>query len=228
MNCKSSVNPINLSRAVFFLLLALSSLGLLSCRQVVPPPPAVVSIPQPPERPPGPSEEDVAKTAQAVVDIPPPVPVLPPLKEEIKLLPPEEWKIVVKKNQRKLFLYQQGALLKMYPIDLGKNPNGPKVYQGDLRTPEGKYRIIGKRDLGQTRFYLAFLLNYPNETDRVRYELAVKNGKLSKDTGIGGQIEIHGEGMGFDWTKGCIALTNSHMRELFRQIPVGTAVWIEP
>ncbi|MFH0787517.1 MAG: L,D-transpeptidase [Pseudomonadota bacterium] len=228
MNCRSSVNPIDLNRATFFLLLALLFLGLISCRQVVPPPPAAVITPLPSESLPGPSEEDVAKTARAVIDIPSPVPVLPPWKEEVKLLPPEQWKIVIKKNQRKLFLYQQGELLKMYPVDLGKNPQGPKVYQGDMKTPEGEYRVIAKRDRGQTRFYLAFLLNYPNETDRMRYEMAVKNGRLPKDIGIGGLIEIHGEGIGFDWTKGCIALLNTYMQELFNQIPVGTPVWIEP
>ncbi|MBA4392544.1 MAG: hypothetical protein C0407_03225 [Desulfobacca sp.] len=231
MNFKSSQNTIDFSRTKFLLLLSLFFLGLLSCQQIVQPSSSTVVIPLPPQPlpiPSGPSGEDVAKTAQAVVDIPPPVPILPPLKEEIKPLPPELWKIVVKKNQRKLFLYQQGELLQIYPVDLGENPKGPKIYQGDMRTPEGEYRIVEKKDRGQTRFHLAFLLNYPNEADRIRYERAVQNGRLPKDKGIGGLIEIHGEGVGIDWTKGCIALHNRHMQELFSQIPVGTSVRIEP
>jgi murein L,D-transpeptidase YafK len=198
---------------------------------MAPPPPLVMNIPLPSETlmvPPGPSEEDLAKTTRTVVDIPLPVPVLPPLKEEIKVLPPEQLKIVVKKTQRKLFLFQQGELLQVYPIDLGENPKGPKIHQGDMRTPEGEYRIIEKKDRGQTKFYLAFLLNYPNQADRIRYEKAVQDRKLPKDIGIGGLIEIHGEGVGIDWTKGCIALDNRHMEELFCQIPVGTPVRIEP
>jgi hypothetical protein len=231
MNDRFFRNTSVLSRAKFFLLLSLLFLGILSCRPVVPPPPTAVIIPLPLESltvPSGPSEEDLAKTAQIVLDIPPPVPVLPPLKEEIKLLPPEQWKIVINKTQRKLFLYQQGELCKMYPVDLGKNPKGPKLHQGDMKTPEGDYRVIEKRNRGQTQFYLAFLLNYPNEIDRKRFEMAVKNGVVPNEVGIGSLIEIHGEGIGFDWTKGCIALDNRHMQELFGQIPVGTVVKIEP
>jgi lipoprotein-anchoring transpeptidase ErfK/SrfK len=232
MNFKSSLNPNGLNRTRFFFLLVFLVLGLISCREIVPPPPSVVvSIPRPPEplpSPSEPSEADVARTALTVVDIPSPVPVLPPLKEEVKILPPEQWKIVVKKTQRRLFLFQQGELLQIYPVDLGERPKGPKVHQGDMRTPEGEYRIIEKKDRGQTRFYLAFLLNYPNEADRARYERAVQDGRLPKDIGVGGLIEIHGEGIGIDWTKGCIALDNRHMQELFCQIPVGTPVRIEP
>lgn len=206
-------------------------MGLLSCRQVVPPPPAVVKIPTPQEAQPvlsPPVEEKSAQTAQTVVDIPPPIPILPPMKEEIQIALPEAVKIVVKKNERKLLLYQKGDLLKTYPVDLGKNPKGPKVHQGDMKTPEGDYCIVEKRDLGKTKFYLALVLNYPNESDRFRFDWAVKNGLLPKEIGIGGMIEIHGEGIGFDWTQGCIALNNSYMQELFKKIPLGTQVRIEP
>lgn len=234
MNGKSSLNRTRLGQTKFLLLSVFLLLGSLSCRQVVPPPPPVTGLPPVPiitERqtiPSGPSEEDANKTAQVVLDIPPPVPVLPPMEGEVRVPLPEPWKIVVKKGQRKLYLYQQGELFKMFPVDLGGNPKGPKICQGDLRTPEGEYRVIEKKDRGQTKYYQAFLLNYPNDEDRVRYDLAVRNGHLPKDIGIGGLIEIHGEGVGVDWTKGCIALINPHMRELFNQIPVGTPVRIEP
>jgi lipoprotein-anchoring transpeptidase ErfK/SrfK len=228
------MNGRGLFRKNLYLLLFLWVMGLLSCRQVLPPPPALVKIQPPQEAQPVltiPTEDQKAQealTAPAVVDIPPPVPILPPMKEEIKLALPESVQIVVRKNERKLLLYQKGELVKMFPVDLGKNPKGPKVHQGDMRTPEGDYCIVEKRDLGQTKFYLAFVLNYPNESDRQRYEFAVKNGRLPKETGIGSLIEIHGEGIGFDWTQGCIALDNSYMQELFKKIPVGTPVRIEP
>jgi lipoprotein-anchoring transpeptidase ErfK/SrfK len=226
--------PIKILVPVFIVALGL---GLISCRQVVSPPRVVVS---PPVIPAGEapqsrsasaksiaSEEERADRTEVILDIPPPIPVLPPI--EAKHLPlPEEVKIVVKKNERKLLLYQQGELLKMYPVDLGRNPLGPKVFQGDLRTPEGDYSVVERRDVGQTKFYLALVLNYPNGTDRLRYDWAVKSGFLPKDIGIGGLIEIHGDGIGFDWTEGCIALDNPHMQELFRKIPLGTSVRIEP
>lgn len=218
-------------RSLVTFLSAFLILGVLSCRQVIPPPPPVAITPIPQKtltEPLKPPEEKIDKTARVVEDLPPPVPVLPPVIEAKKPSPPEPWKIVVKKNQRKLFLFQKGELQKTYPIDLGKNPTGPKIHQGDMRTPEGEYRIIEKRDRGQTQFYLAFLLSYPNESDRIRYEMALKNGLVRNDIGIGSLIEIHGEGMGFDWTKGCIALFNNYMQELFSQVPVGTTVLIEP
>jgi lipoprotein-anchoring transpeptidase ErfK/SrfK len=229
-----------LRRKIPLLLLPLLFLGLISCREWLVPPsslPPTVSTPLPSgpvQAPEAPSEKDLSKTARVILDIPPPVSILPPLplspegKETINLPPPELWRIVVKKNERKLLLYQKGELLHTYPIDLGEKPWGPKIHQGDMRTPEGDYRIIEKKDRGQTKYYLAFLLNYPNETDRLRYEKAVKEGRFPKDTGIGGLIEIHGYGKGMDWTQGCIALKNDHIRELFSQIPVGTPVKIEP
>jgi hypothetical protein len=212
-------------------LLGIFFLGVCSCRQIVQPPQTAVTIPLtsgPIQTPDQPSSEELAWTARIVEDIPHPVPVLPPLKEIIQVLPPESWKIVVKKKQRKLLLFQQGELLKWYPIDLGENPEGPKVHQGDMKTPEGEYRIVEKKNQGQTKYYLAFLLDYPNDSDRIRYEQALKNNQFPGEIGIGGLIEIHGEGKGVDWTEGCIALINTHMQELFNQIPVGTTVRIEP
>jgi L,D-peptidoglycan transpeptidase YkuD (ErfK/YbiS/YcfS/YnhG family) len=39
---------------------------------------------------------------------------------------------------------------------------------------------------------------------------------------------IHGGGTGFDWTLGCVALENAHIEELFKVLPMGTPVRIEP
>lgn len=234
MNFFSYIHRIFLGRSPWLFLMALLALGLFSCRQVVPPPPSVVKIPQSMETPPLPaltSVVETAKEAETVMDIPPPIAILPPMKGEITLPSPEPVKIIVKKSQHKLFVYERGELLKTYPVDLGTNPKGPKICQGDMKTPEGEYCIVQKKDRGQTKFNQAFLLNYPNEGDRIHYEWAVKNGWIPKEIGIGGLIEIHGEGVGgegVDWTNGCIALLNRHMEELFSQIPVGTPVWIEP
>jgi len=229
MNGKPAISHGYFSRTPFLLLTTFLFLGLLSCRPVVPTPQIVTPLPSGPiQTIDQPSSEELALTARIVEDIPPPIPVLPPLKDKVQVLPPESWKIVVKKKQRKLLLFQEGEFQKWYPIDLGENPVGPKLHQGDMKTPEGEYWIVEKKDQGQTKYYQAFLLNYPNDSDRMRYEQAVKNKEVSGEIGIGGFIEIHGEGKGVDWTQGCIALINSHMQELFNQIPVGTAVRIEP
>jgi len=48
------------------------------------------------------------------------------------------------------------------------------------------------------------------------------------DTALGGQIFIHGGGGHDDWTKGCVALFNTDIDELFQIVPVGTPVQILP
>ena len=48
------------------------------------------------------------------------------------------YKIVVKKSERKLYLYnEQAKLVKTYKIALGFTPTGTKIKQGDGATPEG-------------------------------------------------------------------------------------------
>ena len=41
-------------------------------------------------------------------------------------------------------------------------------------------------------------------------------------------IYLHGGGTGRDWTYGCAALADEHIRQLFNAIPVGTPVMILP
>jgi len=80
---------------------------------------------------------------------------------------------------------------------------------------------------GETRFYKALLLDYPNEDDRTRFTQNKKKGVLGTDAEIGGHIEIHGVGgKGADWTDGCIALKNKDMNVVFNLCPVGTKVVI--
>ena len=206
---------------------------LFACRSYVPTE-KVTSFPLPPLKQQLPSSPEVLTEARSAEDIPPLEPRKPAALKKPSLIPPppitlsEEWLVLVKKGKRKLHLYRDCRLVKTFPIDLGENPKGPKLYQGDMRTPEGLYRVVEKKDRGQTKYHLALLLDYPNDQDRARHELAVRKGKIRSEAGIGGLIEIHGEGRGEDWTQGCIALYNQHMTELFHNIPPGTPVWIEP
>jgi hypothetical protein len=227
-------------RKLTFSVIVVLLLVPLSCRKAIQIEKTVTTLPSqepvaPTSAPPvPPSSFEIALAAPTVEDLPPPVSIEPFRDPDIYLhlcpqpLPPGDWGIIVKKSRRELELYQKCQLLKVFRVDLGENPRGPKLHQGDMRTPEGLYRVIEKRDRGQTKFYLAFMLDYPNENDKVRYEKALVRGLIPKDTGIGGLIEIHGEGKGLDWTEGCVALTNNHMEELFARIPLGTPVWIEP
>ena len=137
-------------------------------------------------------------------------------------------RVLIEKQARRLTLFTRGEVIKTYKIALGGDPVGPKVMQGDNKTPEGTY-IIDSRN-GNSGFHLALHISYPNEEDKRRaMELGVSPG---------GDIMIHGLKNGFaelgaahaedDWTEGCIAVTNQEMEEIYRFVPNGTIVEILP
>ena len=138
-----------------------------------------------------------------------------------------------KKSERSR-VYHRTEQNKVYPIVLGIASYGPKVYQGDLRTPEGVYRISSKRP--HARWSRFMLLSYPNDDDRGRYAMALSEGRVpiidGHAPGIGGAVGIHGTDRedsnvrGDDWTWGCVSLLNQHVAELYEMIPFGTPVLI--
>ncbi len=135
--------------------------------------------------------------------------------------------IVVSKADRELTLYKNGRKVISYPVRLGFNGMLEKQFQGDGATPEGRYRVTDKRGPGQTQFYRALALDYPNAEDRRRFELAKKSGKIGSAKGIGGQIEIHGaDNELLAQTLGCIMLDNPNMAVLYGGVSVGTPVTI--
>jgi lipoprotein-anchoring transpeptidase ErfK/SrfK len=135
--------------------------------------------------------------------------------------------LVINKADRQLTLYRHGQSVHTYPVRLGFNGILEKKHQGDGATPEGQYRILRKRGPGDTQFYRAFLLDYPNSDDRRRYHLARGSGEVPDGKGIGGWIEIHGQDdHGLGQTLGCIMLDNSHVAQLYEQVSPGTPVTI--
>ena len=135
--------------------------------------------------------------------------------------------IVVSKADRELTLYKGGRKVLSYSVRLGFNGMLEKQFQGDGATPEGRYRVTDKRGQGQTQFYRALALDYPNAEDRRRFELAKRSGKIGPAKGIGGQIEIHGaDNERLAQTLGCIMLDNSNMAVLYEGVSVGTPVTI--
>jgi murein L,D-transpeptidase YafK len=142
--------------------------------------------------------------------------------------PPQADRIIVYKTRRLLELHSGRKVIKSYRVALGPNSVGPKTRQGDHRTPEGLYRIDSKN--GKSRFHLALHVSYPNDRDR---EQARKLG-----VSPGGDIMIHGlpdsyAYLGslqskYDWTDGCIAVSNAEIEEIWKLVPVGTPVEINP
>ncbi|HVO65883.1 MAG TPA: L,D-transpeptidase family protein [Syntrophales bacterium] len=138
-------------------------------------------------------------------------------------------KVLIEKKERRLTLISsKEKVLKTYKIALGGNPLGPKEKQGDKKTPEGTY-VIDSRNKNSP-YHLSLHISYPNEKDKKRAE----------ELGVvpGGDIMIHGikNGLGwvdrfhtqFDWTEGCIAVTDEEIEEIDRLVPDGTVVEIRP
>jgi len=135
--------------------------------------------------------------------------------------------ILVFKEKNLLTLMRNGVPVRSYPADIGQNALDVKRRVGDKATPEGHYRVVDRKDRGQSRFHRALLLDYPNQEDRRRLAAALRTGDLPRGTRLGGLIEIHGEGgRGRNWTDGCVALSNADMDDLFTRIPLGTRVTI--
>lgn len=137
-------------------------------------------------------------------------------------------KVVVLKSLRRLLLLRDGRVLRSYRVALGRNPSGPKVLVGDGRTPEGLYRLDWRNP--NSSFYRSIHVSYPNQKDLQRAQ------KLGASPG--GDIMIHGlpngrEAIGsehakWDWTDGCIAVTNEEMDEIWLAIENGTVIEIRP
>jgi hypothetical protein len=135
--------------------------------------------------------------------------------------------VLVLKEKNVLVLLARGAPVRTYGAEIGANALGVKQRQGDRATPEGRYRIVAKRDHGRSRYHRALLLDYPNAADRERFAAAKRRGEIPRDARIGGQIEIHGEGgRGQNWTEGCVALSNRDIDDLYERVGVGTRVTI--
>lgn len=164
--------------------------------------------------------------------------------------------IIVYKADRKMVLLSQKRVVREYKIALSiahNNPlfkMGPKRLEGDQRTPEGEYKIVKKRV--RTGYPKSLLINYPNEKD---IAWGKENGYSVKE--LGGLILIHGFPYrpnasvrnfaakfgveedsldswlkeyfypDFDWTNGCMAVTDEEMNEVFDLVEVGTPITIK-
>ncbi len=141
---------------------------------------------------------------------------------------PEVDKVVVIKKERLLELYKNGEVVKTYRVALGRNPVGPKVCAGDDRTPEGTYYLNWRN--AHSKFHRSLHISYPNAEDRLKAKTLGRS--------PGSDIMIHGLPKGFDdlgewhrtfdWTKGCIAVTNSEIDEIWNLVPDGTPIEIRP
>lgn len=132
------------------------------------------------------------------------------------------------KKERTLELLSQGNVIRRYKVALGGAPVGPKMRQGDHKTPEGTY-ILDSRN-AHSQFYKSIHISYPSAHDRA----------AARQSGVspGGDVFVHGLPNGYgwvgaghrakDWTDGCIAVTDHEMDEIWLAVPDGTPIEIRP
>lgn len=156
--------------------------------------------------------------------------------------------IRVVKSERTLYVYRGAELIRTLPADVSVG-TGDKVRRARLdeqdqwRVPEGTFFVTRRNPNSQ--YYRAFVISYPSPQHALRgvdagiiteaeYQAIVRAHAEGREppqgTRLGGLIEIHGAGSGrrTAWTRGCVALRNVHMDDLWEIVEVGTPVVIEP
>ena len=160
-----------------------------------------------------------------------------------------EYQLLVSKKNNELIVEKSGQVVKKYHIASGKGGKGTKRLRGDSKTPLGMYRVASVKE--SSRFHFFIQLDYPNLIDAwygyknevidannfKRIATAYKKREAPpQDTELGGFIGIHGLGItneeklniheSFNWTEGCIALTNEEINDLKKFVAIGTQVII--
>lgn len=154
-------------------------------------------------------------------------------------------RIVVEKEARTLSVFADGRLELRYPVVLGRNWAADKAIEGDEATPIGEFFICAKNP--RSKFFLSMCISYPNAEDAAR---GLEAGLITPEehlrivaalnrramppqhTRLGGEIYIHGQPLeaesapSRDGTRGCIALENHAMQELYERVSLGAAVFI--
>ncbi|HXT14075.1 MAG TPA: L,D-transpeptidase family protein [Gemmatimonadaceae bacterium] len=136
--------------------------------------------------------------------------------------------IVVEKSKRTLTLFLGGLPVRSYRVALGTQPVGDKIKIGDGRTPEGVFHIDFKNP--QSKYHMALHISYP---DAAHVQRANALGVAP-----GGDIMIHGlppkyasigaAHVQYNWTEGCIAVTDQEIEEIWRAVPPGAPIQIKP
>ncbi|MFM8332237.1 MAG: murein L,D-transpeptidase family protein [Candidatus Methylumidiphilus sp.] len=159
---------------------------------------------------------------------------------------PDVW-LLVETEPRQLKVMQGEEALEVFPrVAIGLHGADVEKARGDKKTPLGEYRIGWVNE--NSKFHRFLGLTYPNtdnakrayrdgligeETLRTIMRAEMEEGIPPQNTPLGGQIGIHGLGAAdreiheaFDWTSGCIALTNQEIDRLSKWIKKGTLVVI--
>ncbi len=145
-------------------------------------------------------------------------------------------RLVVDKSDHRMKAFRGETLVQEYEVAIGQGGLGPKRWEGDLHTPEGRYRIDRRH---RSRQFLRFLhVSYPNREDRRRYRRLSAEGAVPEGAGIGSAIGVHGQPqmiggglagvLGLNWTAGCIAVRDREILDLYRAVAENARIDITP
>lgn len=156
----------------------------------------------------------------------------------------ERWLLVDTVNNKLMVMAGSEMGSTYHGIAIGRYGAANDRMQGDHRTPVGRFRVAWISD--DSRFHRFLGLDYPDlETAQRAYadkritwadwkaiRKAHQEGAIPpQHTPLGGQIGLHGIGAGspevhgrYNWTDGCVALTNDEIDELLQWVRVGTRV----
>ena len=136
--------------------------------------------------------------------------------------------VIVNKSHKQMLLMHKGQIVRKYWIALSNRPVGHKQFEGDKKTPEGRYILDYVKS--RSTYYKAFHISYPNKKD---IEYARSRGRSP-----GGMIMVHGQPSNnseyhdsvqrSDWTNGCIAILNHEIDEFISLVDPGTPITINP
>ncbi|NOX27428.1 MAG: L,D-transpeptidase [Gammaproteobacteria bacterium] len=158
----------------------------------------------------------------------------------------EPW-ILIDTTAEQLSIKRSNTTVRVFKdIAIGRGGAAQLRVRDDGKTPLGEFKIAWIAD--ESQFHMFFGLNYPNleriqkaydrdEIDRRTYyriKDAIALGEVPpQNTKLGGYLGIHGLGnkdlkvhQRYNWTLGCIALTNQEIEELALWLKIGTRVVI--
>jgi len=141
--------------------------------------------------------------------------------------------IVIDKSDYELRVFTSDTLVKTYSTVFGGNPVDDKRREGDSCTPEGVFYINSKYPHHSWSKFI--WINYPTADSWKKHKSAKASGKIGGNAKIGGEIGIHGVPDGtdymiaekFNWTLGCISLTNKDINEIYPFITKKTKITIQ-
>jgi murein L,D-transpeptidase YafK len=145
-------------------------------------------------------------------------------------------RIVVQKKYKKLYLLSKNQIVKSYDIAMGPNAEkGPKAFEGDSKTPEGIYNIAYKNP--KSNYYMALKVSYPNAKDVTYAQSMGKNPgdfimihgfPVKPIDGLTPQVVKDQQHPMVNWTRGCMAVTDREIEEIYSLVREKTTIEICP